>query len=67
MSDVDKMLELLGDYEGQRRREDQSFEEGFRLGFEHGIDVGRGMAEHEIEQAWKALAEKVRAIGKGQA
>lgn len=65
MSDVEVMFALLADYESQRRREDLSFEEGFRLGFEHGIDVGRGMAEHEIEQAWKALAEKVRAIGRG--
>ena len=62
---MDKMLALLSDYESQRRREDQSFEDGFRLGFEHGIDVGRGMAEYEIEQAWAALAAKVRAIGKG--
>lgn len=67
MSSIDKMLALLGDYEGHRRREDQAFEEGFRLGFEHGIDVGRGMAEVEIEKAWAALAEKVRALGKGSA
>lgn len=65
MSDVDKMLALLSDYESQRRREDQAFQEGFRIGFEHGIDVGRGQAEHEIEAAWKTLAERVRAIGKG--
>ncbi|MFI7148414.1 hypothetical protein ACIBO2_26175 [Nonomuraea sp. NPDC050022] len=67
MSDVDKMLQLLADYEGQRQRESSAFEDGFRLGWEHGLDVGRGMAEHEIEQAWKALAAKVRAIGKGRA
>lgn len=67
MSDVDKMLALLADYESQRSREDQAFQEGFRLGFEHGTDVGRGQAEYEIEKAWTALAEKVRAIGKGSA
>ncbi|MEV0626008.1 hypothetical protein [Nonomuraea wenchangensis] len=65
MSDVDKMAALLAEYESQRRREDQAFAEGFRIGWEHGIDVGRGMAEHEIEQAWTALAAKIRAIGKG--
>jgi len=65
MSDVEKMAALLADYESQRKREDQAFAEGFRIGWEHGLDVGRGQAEHEIEEAWKALAEKVRKIGRG--
>ncbi|GGO83462.1 hypothetical protein [Nonomuraea cavernae] len=67
MSDVDKMRELLADYESQRQRESSAFEEGFRLGWEHGLDVGRGQAEVEIEAAWVALAEKVRKLGKGGA
>jgi hypothetical protein len=59
------MLALLSDYEGQRKREDLAFTEGFRLGFEHGIDVGHGQAHVEIEKAWVALAEKIRGLGKG--
>jgi len=65
MSDVEKMAALLAEYESQRKREDDAFAEGFKLGFDHGVDVGRGMAEVEIERAWAALAEKVRKLGRG--
>lgn len=60
-----EMRQLLDDLDGQRKREDQSFADGFRVGFEDGFDVGRGMAEEEINKAWSALASKVRGLGKG--
>lgn len=62
MSDVDKMLELLADLEGQQRRERQAFEQGYRAGFSSGWDVGYGYRCTEEHAMWAALARKMKAV-----
>ncbi|MFI7044752.1 hypothetical protein [Streptosporangium sandarakinum] len=66
MTDAEKMRALLDDYESQRKREDQAFADGFRIGWDDGYSTGYGRALVEMEEAWHALAEKVRALGKGR-
>lgn len=66
MADLEKMRALLDDYESQRKREDQAFADGFAIGWDDGYSVGYGRALVEMEEAWHAVAERVRALGKGR-
>lgn len=52
--------ELVDDLDGQRAREAAAFEEGYRLAFEAGREIGYRQAEDDMQRAWSALAAKVR-------
>lgn len=51
--------ELIDDLDGQRAREAAAFEEGYRLAFEAGREVGYAQAERDMEKAWGALSTKL--------
>jgi len=52
--------ELVDDLEGQRRRENDAFEHGFRLGYHHGYGVGHAHAEHQADREWADFGAEVR-------
>jgi len=51
---------MVDDLDAQRQREDDAFTAGFRLGFHHGVDVGRGQAEQQYEQEWADFAADIQ-------
>lgn len=53
---------LVEDLDSQRAREAAAFEEGYRLAFDAGREVGYRQAEADMEAAWKPVAESVRNI-----
>ncbi len=54
---------LVDDIDGQRHREQVSFEEGYRAGYDAGYEVGQAHAEAEMRRQWEDLAAQVRAAG----
>lgn len=56
-----ELRRLLDDHDERDRREALAYEAGYRDGFAAGADVGYGQAEHEMAQAWHAIARRVKA------
>ncbi|MEV4672189.1 hypothetical protein AB0K34_11105 [Actinomadura sp. NPDC049382] len=54
--------QLVNDLDSQRAREAAAFEEGYRLAFDAGRDVGYRQAEADMQAAWKPIAASVRDI-----
>lgn len=68
---TDQAARLVGQIGDQAAREQRAYDAGYRAAaqlyravFDDGVDVGRAQAEHEMEQAWSAVAEKVRAMAR---
>lgn len=57
---------LVNDFDAQRAREAAAFEEGYRLGYGAGVDIGYARAEADMEKAWKPVAAAVRDIPRQQ-
>lgn len=64
-----RLVDEIGD---QAARDEATYRRGWRRGwhdaarlfFEHGVDVGRAQADHEMQEAWSAIAERARASAK---
>lgn len=52
--------QMVDDLDGQRRRENQSFQDGFRSGFDAGYEVGYGRGVTEAAEEWARLAQVIR-------
>jgi hypothetical protein len=63
MRDIEIMNALVGDYEGQRRREDQAFRDGFVAGWDDAYEVGYNTAHQEMAEEWAAIAAHVQQLG----
>jgi len=57
------MRALVGDHEGQRRREEQAFRDGFVAGWNDAYEVGYNTAHHEMAEEWSAIAAGVQQLG----
>jgi hypothetical protein len=51
--------DLVDDLDGQRAREDAAFQEGYRLAFEAGREVGYAQAQRDMEKEWSILSNKL--------
>jgi flagellar biosynthesis/type III secretory pathway protein FliH len=57
---VEEMRRLVSDLDGQHRREQAAFAEGFRLGYADGFDIGHGQAHRELAEDWHRVYQTVQ-------
>lgn len=58
--------EIAGWLDLDRVDYEQGWEAGYRAGYQTGHDVGYGRAHHQLDEAWRALAQRVVRIGTGK-
>lgn len=52
---------VIDDIDRQHTIERNAFEEGYRLGYQSGHEIGEAHAENELDKAWASIAISVRA------
>lgn len=61
---IAEMRSLLDDLDYWHRRETDAYRDGYYAGHRSGWEVGYARANHEIDEAWRRVAEHVRSIAK---
>jgi hypothetical protein len=61
---VAEMRRLVADLDYWHRREADAYREGYYAGHRSGWDIGYARANHEIDEAWRRVAQHVRDLAK---
>lgn len=57
---VEEMRRLVADLDGQHRREEAAFAEGFHIGYADGYDIGFYRAHAELAEEWRRVYRTVQ-------